>query len=315
MMKILTVILLLLSLGISGSGQNKDSPKQDATIAGTRISLRTPDGFTPSTQFSGYWQESMGSSIIVTEFPAPFSEILSGFSNPSELSKRGMSLLSRRGVEVNEQKGELLKVQQNASGIEYLKWLLIFGDEKESVMVVAAFPKELETELSEKMKASVLTAKWYKGTKVSPTEGLNFSFNEQGELKLAKRIANSLLYTKSGIFPSKAVDDPLFIIGQALSKIEIGDKEEFAKSRISQTATITDIEIEKSTRVVLDNLSGYEIIAKGKDVESGELMMIYQMILFEDQGYYIMQGLVSEKQRHNYLPAFKGMAVSFKRKK
>jgi hypothetical protein len=269
----------------------------------------------PSPQFPGYWQESVGSSIIVTEFPAPFSEATAGFSNPSELSKRGMSLLNKQGVIVNEQKGELLKVKQSALGTEYLKWLLIFGDEKESVMIAATFPQELETELSEKMKASVLTAKWYKEKKVSPREGLNFTFDEKGEMRLAKRIANSLLFTKSGTFPSKAVDDPLFIIGQALSKIDVDDKEEFAKSRISQTATVTDIEIENLSRVVLDNLNGYEIIAKGRDVESGQPMVIYQTILFDDQGYYIMQGLVSEKQRQTYLPVFRDMAGSFKRQK
>lgn len=124
-----------------------------------------------------------------------------------------------------------------------------------------------------------------------------------------------MLYTKSGVFPSKAVDDPLFIIGQALSKLDIDDKQQFAKSRISQTATVSDIEIEQLSQVTVDNLNGYEIFAKGNDRESGNSMLIYQMVLFEDQSYYIMQGLVSSKQGQMYLSVFKDMARSFRRKK
>ena len=160
-----------------------------------------------------------------------------------------------------------------------------------------------------------LTAKWDRQRKVVPTEGLNFTFTEKGEIRLAKRIANSLLYTKSGVFPSKAVDDPLFIIGQALSKLDIENKEQFAKSRLSQMATITDVEIEQLSQVTVDNLSGYEIFAKGNDKESGRSMFVYQMVLYEDQSYYIMQGLVSSKHGQTYLPVFQEIARSFRRKK
>jgi hypothetical protein len=289
--------------------------KQETAVAGTRVSVVPPAGFAPSQQFPGFVQESMSASIMVTEFPGPFSETSSGFASPLELMKRGMTLLSKQELKVNGRSGLLLQVKQIAFGTEYLKWLLIFGDDEESAIIAATFPKKLEMELSEKMKVSVLTAKWDKGKVVSPTEGLNFTFTEKGEMRLAKRIAHTLLYTKSGTFPSKGVDDPLFVIGQALSQIQLDDKQEFVKSRLSQTATITGIEIERLSQVTVDSLSGYEISARGKDQETGQPMVIYQLVLFEDQGYYIMQGLVSETQRQVYLPVFKEMAESFKRKK
>ena len=295
--------------------QTRESPQQDTAIAGTRVSLAPPAGFTPSPQFPGYWQESLGSSIVVMEFPGSFLEISSGFSNPSALAKRGMALLNKQDIKLDGRSGLLLQVRQNAYGTEFLKWVLIFGDDKESVMIGATFPKELEGELSEKMKASVLTAKWDQDRKVSRTEGLDFSVSEKGDLRLAQRLVNSLLYTKGGIFPSEDVDDPAFIVGQSLSKIGVDKKEEFAKSRILQTATITEIEIEQSNQITIDGLSGYEVVARGKDTKSGQVMLIYQIILFEDQSYYILQGIVSGKQRETHLPTFKEMAGSFKRKR
>lgn len=67
--------------------------------------------------------------------------------------------------------------------------------------------------------------------------------------------------------------------------------------------------------VTIDNLSGYEILAKGKDTESSTPLTVYLVLLYEDQSYYIMQGLVSVKASETYVPVFKEMARSFKRRK
>lgn len=184
-MKFTRAFILILLVVATGSAQARESPTQ-ATIAGTRVSLKPPSGFTPSPQFSGYWLESHDSSLIVTEFPGSFREVASGFSSPADLAARGLSLLSKQEIEISGLRGELLQVKQTSSSTDYLKWIVVFGDDKESVMIAATFPKKHENELSQKMKASILTATWDRGQKVSPTEGLNFTFTEIGEFKTRK---------------------------------------------------------------------------------------------------------------------------------
>jgi len=41
---------------------------------------------------------------------------------------------------------------------------------------------------------------------------------------------------------------------------------------------------------------------------------IYQVILFDESSYFLMQGLVGAELRDEYLPEFKEMARSFKQK-
>ncbi len=307
--------ILPVLLTIACSSQTKELPKQDVLVVGTKVSLTPPDGFVVSSQFPGFEQESLGASIMVTEIGGPFPEVSAGFSSPSGAAKRGMIVVDKQAVTINGHSGVLLRIKQNASGIEFLKWLLVFGDEKESVMVTAAFPKQFEDTLSGKMKASILTAKWNKELNVPFTEGLNFVVVEKGDLKFAKRISNLLLYSKGGIFPSKSVDNPVFVVGSSFSRFAIDEREKFAEKRITQSDTVQDIQIEQSSGVIIDDLRGYELSAKGKDVKSGELMVVYQVLLFEEQTYYIIQGLVSEKEKQDYLATFKDMARSFKRKK
>lgn len=54
------------------------------------------------------------------------------------------------------------------------------GNRNETVMVVATFPKQHESELSEKLRASLLTVTWDSEKSVSPTEGMSFTLGEIG---------------------------------------------------------------------------------------------------------------------------------------
>lgn len=314
-MRALTIIVLLLLWGVPNFAQTGAQPRQEKPVVGTRVSLIPPSGFTPSERFPGYSQDSTGSSIMVTEFPAPLAETSSGLSTPSALSKRGMVLLKKQQVVVGGKACILVQIKQNFKEAEYLKWLLLLGDGKESVLITAAFPKELESQLSEAMKASVLTARLNSQKNVSPTEGLNFSINEKGGLRLAKRMANLLVYSRDGIFPSKDLNDPILVVGQSFRDVDIGDAEAFAKVRVRQTAEVTNVEIEQSNRVTIDNLKGYEIVAKAKDKQSGQPMVIYQMMLFEERGYFLLTGLVSSQNGQSSLMLFKEMAGTFSRRK
>ncbi len=314
-MKALTIIVLLVFGGVHSLAQTGAQPKQEKVVAGTRVSMIPPSGFTPSERFPGYSQESTGSSIMIVEFPSSFAETSSGLSTPSALSRKGMVLLKKQDVVVAGKSGILAQVKQNFPEAEYLKWLLVFGDEKASVLITAAFPKELESQLSEAMKASILTASLNSQKNVPPTEGLNFSITEKGGLRLAKRMANLLLYTRDGVFPSKDLNDPIFVVGQSFGVVDIGDAEAFAKARLRQTAEVTDIEIEHSTKVAIDNLEGYEIVAKARDRQSEQPMVIYQVMLFEERGYFLTTGLVSSQNGQSWLMVFREMAASFSRRK
>lgn len=313
-MKILKFFLVFILFIFNSCSYAQVSLKQsDASVSGTRIRLTPPADFTPASQFPGYQLESRGSSIMITEIPGPFAETTAGFSKPSELEKRNMSVLDKQEVKLDRQNRLLLKVEQKAYETVFLKWLLILGDEKETAMITATFPKMYEAELSEKLKASVLTAIWDRKKDVTPTEGLNFTVEEKGELKLSKRFSNMLMFTKNGVFPSKDVNDPLFIVGQSISKTAIPDNEEYAKARVLQISQIKDIKIEQSNKITIDNLNGYEIVANGKDTKSGQPMLIYQIMLFEEQNYFLVQGLVSNENRQSNLEVFKQMARTFKR--
>lgn len=313
-MKLIKAIFLIALLSFTASAQSIRMPSLNETVTGTRITLNAPQEFKPASKFPGFEFPPSNASIVVTEFPAPLSEISAGFSNPSALKSKGIKVLSRENLKIDGRTGILLNLEQKAAGIDFLKWAVIFGNDKESVLITATFPKMDEAKFSDKLKASVLSAKWKVEKDISITEGLNYTVDESGDLKLAERVGNSLAYTKNAIFPNKNIDTPVFVVSQTLSNFDIAKKEEFSKKRILGTATVSRIKITKSEKVVIDNLEGYETFAEGVDKRTGKSVFIYQVMLFETGNYFIMQGIVSAKNKQIYLDDFEKMANSFKGK-
>lgn len=131
-------------------------------VPGTQVSIDAPEGFQKTNRFPGYIHEEAGASIMVTEIPGPYSQVTKKF-NERDLGAKGMKLIEKKPVNIQEHDGLLLNVAQSAHGREFMKWLLVFGSEQKTILVTAAFPRETANELSEKIKSSLLSVEWHAG--------------------------------------------------------------------------------------------------------------------------------------------------------
>ncbi len=314
-MKSNSLYLLAALLLITGCSKKPNSQDKLVRIPGTRVSLKPPAGFVLSSQFTGYQQESTNSSIMVTEMPAPFSELVAGFSDPTELQKKAMTLVSRKELRIDDHYGVLLHLRQIAYGQALLKWCLILGEETETVLVTAAFPESHASELSETLKRSVLSSKWRPNESIALKEALPFTIEPQGQLQFAHRMGNSVIYTKGGVMPKASIEEPLFVVAPSVSKIAIEDTEAFAKGRLMQMDWLKNPIIEHMEEIEIDNLQGFEIVAYGQQVPSDIPILVYQAILFEQQSYYLIVGSVGNQSPQEHLEVFRKMTRTFRRRR
>ena len=70
MKKLVTYISVFLAIAAVG---NAEFVKP---IKGTRVIITAPSGFVAFDRFPGYVSEETGSSVMVSELPAPFAEVL-----------------------------------------------------------------------------------------------------------------------------------------------------------------------------------------------------------------------------------------------
>jgi hypothetical protein len=282
-------------------------------VPGTKVTLDPPKGFAKSTQFPGYMMAETGASIMVSQIPGPIAEVAKGFTKEG-LAKNGMNLLATKTVTTKTGKTTLYHVAQSARGTDYLKWMIAFGNEKETVLVVATFPRKVADEWSEKLRKSVVGARWDTSAAVGAFEGLTFRVSAQGNLKIAKTMGNNVILTPGGVFPQKNPDDPLALMGSSITEDwEVpGDLEAFTRRRLLQAPIFKDVKISSTTRIAAGGLKGYLCRAELTHKDGGARLAVQHALLFSKDGYYIFQAMCPVGEKAVYDPLFSGVLKSFK---
>lgn len=278
-------------------------------VTGTKCSIIPPEGFVSSTTFSGFQDPETGAAIMINELPAPYQTLIDGFTADA-LKAKGMTLISKEIIDVNNTKATLFKITQSANGVVYEKLFLIFGDATHSVLVNGIFTQAANA-VESKIKEAMLSTSYNVQQDDNPLDAAAFTVNtNETEYKLAKYMSGWLLYSTDGKIPT---DKPVLTVGNSLSKIPAQNQKIYAEQRIKQFPGGESTLIKESQEITIDNLKGYEIIADGKD-KNNKPDLVYQVILFTETGdYYLVFGQANENFEKN-LEAYKKIARSFKRR-
>jgi hypothetical protein len=327
-MKIVSLLLPIaigLGLGIDVAARSQQLPTRSLAdnpiatdrsytdVRGSKVSLIKPPGFATADTFSGFQQESTQASLVVTEMPGAYQQVVASFTADT-LKTRGMTQIGKENITIAGYPGLLLQLTQSANGSTYRKWIAIFGDASETVAIVATLPQAGKPSLFRSLRTSVTSAKWNRTKVVDPFADLKYAVTATPDLKFAKRIQNALLYTKDGVVPATNPNAPILVVTQAISTVVVIDPKQYSQKRLTQTQQAKNIEIVSTAPITIGGLSGYEIVANAVDASTNKPIVVYQVMLFEGKTYYIIQGLVGSETKSKYLPEFKKIATSFRKK-
>jgi hypothetical protein len=278
-------------------------------INGTKCSMVPPNGFSVATSFSGFQNLSTGASIMINELPAPYLTLVNGFTKEA-LKLRQMTLISKEKIVFNYADATFFNVSQPANGITYLKQMLVFGDASKTVLVNGIYPDSLKN--SEAIiKESLLSTIYDDSQNDNPLDAATFTIETLGtDFKVVKYFSGSLLYSTDGKIPT---EKPTLIVGNSLSKISLENQKEYSTERLKKLPGGDKIIIKQTLDIAVDDLNGYEIIAEGK-TKDNKPELVYQVMLFNDEGdYFIILGQTKE-EFPKYLEEFKKVTKTFKRK-
>lgn len=279
------------------------------------LKVRRPEGFDDAADFHGFMQRESMASVMVMHVPGPFSEVSGGFSDEARLAQQGVQLLQNESLTVEGRSAALTHLSQSAAGIEVKKWVLTFGNEEETMMVMATFPASEEKRLSAPLKEIVLATKLDDAPLLAPGEGLGFTLADSELLQPSRGLggAKMLTLTKDGETQSGPPEDPLLIVGRSFSTAPKSERREYAVGRLFYTAGTGVENILSTEEITIDGLEGFEVVADGIDTETGIALRVYHVMLFDEGSYILIQGLVGADRSDRYLPEFKRLARSFTR--
>lgn len=293
-------------------------PPTPAKVPGTAVSITPPAGFKASKLFTGFEETESGASLMVTDIPVPQNaqaNAIEQLSSAKVLKTKGMSLISSQDTTVDGHRGKLLLVSQEVQGIPFLKWIVVLAKGDRALMVVAPFPESQSQKLREPLRQSVLTLKWTPGIQTSRLEGLPFSFQEQGDLKVSERMSNMVLLAKNGVMPPIPASEPILIVGVAYQEAQILDIAQFTQKHLEQLSNqVRDLTEVSRKHKTIAGQKAFEIVAQGYDVRNKTPLTVYEVIIATNKTYYIVQGFVPKTNAAKYLPIFRAIAESVRPK-
>jgi hypothetical protein len=299
--------------------QTTNNPQQNITdnqlvdFPEVGLAIPKPNGFEKASSFHGFQQTASSSSVLLAKVPAPFSEIRKAIDK-KRFAKEKLSLISQQPIKISNQDGLLLQVEQSVFSQRVQKWIVVFGDEKNTYWITAAFLQEDAPKLSELLKKIVLAAT-ISSSKPS-ISSLPFSIKAVDGLTMAPSLSGlgkAAGFTKNGQIPQTSPQDPIFIVAPSLGDVLVVDRKKFADRRLYQYRGTKINSIKSSNEISIDNLSGWEMEAIGQDQKTKTPLRLYQVMLFPKQGgYVLMTGIVGTQQANVYLPKFKAIAQTYK---
>ncbi len=279
-------------------------------IKGTKISMVPPEAFVPAGNFAGFQQEASGASIMVVSIPAPY-ETIAASMNSQGFASQGIVVDNTEKLQISGLPGILMSGSQKAHGLIYIRYSLIFGNEKESIIINGACPDK-SAGVPAKIKASILTTVYHPDVVIDPVAEADFELDTKpSQLRFAGNVANSLIFTMDGNLPPEVADKTMLVAAKSFSELAVSQQKEFATRRL-QGLPMTIEKVISTDSVMTDSLAGYEILAEGTSRETGIREFVLLHILYGESYYYLMVGTT---EKETILPRLKTVIRSFRRKK
>ncbi len=253
---------------------------------------------------------------MVTEFPVPRDashKILEKLSSANTFKAQGIRSLSSQDITIDGHRSKLLLLSQDFRGTVFLKWVAVLVTGDRALMIVAPFPESQTLKLREPLRKAILSLKWQPNQSVTPNsqlEGLPFTFQERGDLKIAGRMSNTVILTKNGAQPPTPASEPLLVVGVAYQETQIPDIAQFARKHLKQVSQVRDLTEVSGDRKTIAGYKAFEIVSEGYDVRTNTSLTIYQVIIATNKTYYLVQGFVARTDTKKYLPIFQSIAES-----
>ena len=279
-----------------------------AEIPGTRISLQIPAGFSLAEGFPGIVRADYEAAVVTTEIASPIQQVLSGMT-AEELAKEGMTLLRSEQIAVSGMQATLLHASQREPGGVTRKWLVLFGDEKLTVLLAASAPETLEPIVGRILEECLRTARWDPSKAIDLYAGLGFSLRESEIFEIRGRRPGGVLLVRKGAPEVLTPAEPVLVVypsaGPEVAPIAI-----MARQALTEGDQFVGFENFSERPLLINGLSSYEIIADATESSQSIPVRILLVVVRASDQDLIFEAIVEPASWEKYLPEFHALAES-----
>lgn len=290
---------------------NKIAASELTHFPSAGLSVYHPEGLKRAKKHSGF--EARGATVFVLTNPFSMEGTTSSIIG-EEVNSQRSGVLFTKTIEVDGMTGVFYASgEELASGAKIVHLTSAFGNDQFSWIIKGMLTPDGEEQFGEQILKSVLNARISDKPRLPPGEDVDFTI-QPNRLELTDGFIDKVVFTKGGVFPLHSVLEPVFQASSMAFRISEKDRRDFSTTMISPSPAYKIELISTTTAVTIDGLDGFEHVAIGLDQVSEEPLQIYSTVLFGEKGGYVMHAWVSSQNPENYIPDFRSLARSFKRR-
>ncbi len=313
MRKLYGLLLFFVTLATSAS---------DQVVFASKLALEKPQGFEKATEFEGFIQPATNSFILIRSFPLPLDQqerrkALAETKDSSLLEKlksQGITAISSQRTAIgNDPQALFITGEQTINNQNWGRIIAVLHFDNQVFSIYASHPQDNQN-LYTTMAQSIKSAVPISNAEVHNALERPFKFKQVDGLKVANTpylTAELVQLSQDGEPSGPQYGAPFLQIVASPEIVNTSDKTEYAIKMFDQMEYMQDVKILTTNQVSQAGLPSVEIIARGSDDETGVPLTVYQLIKFrQDNGYFLITGMIAQKQAEIYLNKFKQVALS-----
>lgn len=284
---------------------------------GSRIGLVPPPGMKLARGITGFQDSATGAAIVTIEMPAEaYAGVAAGFTNEA-LKAQGFALKTRDTVKVGAVEALVVSGDQTEYGKVAPKSILIAPDPTMTVLVIAQLPAGAPAAIEEQIRSAMRTVAIRAPlTMDEQLAVMPFRLVDLAGFRPIRAMAgNSVLLTDGPNDVIRNAEQPVLIVAQSYAPApQAEQRDAFARSALGANTLLKDVVFERAQAFRQAGAEWHEIVAKARDGQSDQPVVVLQTIRFEHDGYLRMVGVVRSDQRDAVMPRFRAVvdAVALK---
>jgi hypothetical protein len=277
---------------------------------GSRVGLVPPPDMKPSSTFVGFADAENSTIILVAAFPAEAFAALEKSMTPDALKKQGID--TREPMTIAGGTGFLLTGKQTVEGTSYRKWMLVAPVGGITALVTLRAPDQSKKYTDQMVRTLLATVAVRPNVPDSERLGLlPFKVGDLAGFRIDDVLPGRALMLvdipagadQSGktapagnkVAAGQPIDARFLIAALPGGPTETKDDDTFARVTFDQIGGITNVRVQDAEPLRIGNQSGYETLAKAKDPQGTDLMVV-QWLRFGTGGYMQMVGISNADQ-------------------
>jgi hypothetical protein len=266
----------------------------------SRIGFVPPPGFKQAERFIGFENPQANTAILVTTLPPEAYPDLEKNLSDEALKQRGLTVAVREQVKLKDGKGLFIAGPREANNQKHYEGVMI--------AVTGGLAAFISVQMLEASHATVTDAMLLDAFKTITTRKqvpdaeklsiLPYKFKDLAGFRVLMTAGDgSAILTEGPKEIIKSVEQPFLLVA-----VKVGeqpkpeDRERFARNVFSGAPGIKEMKVTRSEGIRIGQSAAWEIIAEGKEIETGADVTAIQWLRFGDTGLMQMLAIVRKPE-------------------